>query len=185
MKRLFDFRFSIGDRGFRRSPRFTRHSPHAIPPAFSLVEVVMALGIVSVALLAVIGMLPVGLRSVKNANELAGASLVMNRLADAVREADSANGVDFTNSVAGTNIAYRIGGPAVTNPFAGLSLEGATNGGRLNAVLVITPPASATTPGRAFVSVGWPSAAEWQSGSTNWKNAEGSVTTALQFLPRP
>ncbi len=156
---------------------------------FSLVEVVMAIGIVSIALFAVIGMLPVGLRSVKNANELAGAAVVMNRIAEAVRHAGSSNGIDFTNAVAGKSFSYTIGGaPMPPVVFEGLSLEGATNAtnfGRLNAVLIITPPPTLAAPGRAFVSVGWPAATTWQSNSSNWKNSEGAVATALQFLPRP
>ena len=71
----------------------------------------MAIGIVSVALLAVVGLLPVGLQSVRNANELAGASLVMNRLADAVGNVGSKNGICKNHPVRRTGLPHRVGQP--------------------------------------------------------------------------
>jgi len=64
--------------------------------ALSLVEVTLALGIVSFSMLAVVGLLPVGLQSIKNANEQAGAANVIGGIADALRKASSTDGTTFT-----------------------------------------------------------------------------------------
>jgi uncharacterized protein (TIGR02598 family) len=156
--------------------------------AFSLVEVVIALGVVSFALIAVFGLLPTGLKTVKNANEQAAAANVLGAIADAVRNA-STNGsaTTYSNSIAGQGIGYTLGGAATTINLNNLTLEGgAANNfsARLKAVVVITPPVSTTIPGRALISVAWPPQAVW--GGASWsKTADGSVTSGIQFLPKP
>ena len=156
--------------------------------AFSLVEVVIALGVVSFALIAVFGLLPTGLKTVKNANEQAAAANVLGAIADAVRNA-STNGsaTTYSNSIAGQGIGYTLGGAATTINLNNLTLEGgAANNfsARLKAVVVITPPLSTTIPGRALISVAWPPQAVW--GGASWsKTADGSVTSGIQFLPKP
>ena len=197
MKRLtvFEWRFSSGD--FRvedaQSPRPAAHaafriSHAAFRRAFSLVEVVLAIGIVSFALVAVIGLMPVGLRSVKNANEQAGAADALNAIADSLRTASSTNAINYSNSFAGTPIGYSVGGSLANNTWNNLTLEGSTNdiNRRLAARLDITPPTNSTSPGRATVSVAWSAQANpvWSMNSQTWSNAEGSITSGIQFLPR-
>jgi uncharacterized protein (TIGR02598 family) len=156
--------------------------------AFSLVEVVLAIGIVSFALLAVTGLMPVGLKSVKNANDQAGAANVLNVIADRLRAASSTNSSNYSNSFAGTQIAYAVGGSVATNAWSNLTLEGTVDNSnkRLAARLDITPPVNLTTPGRATVSVAWSAQANptWSTSSQSWANAEGSITSGIQFLPR-
>lgn len=171
-----------------RSQIASRRLRAANHSAFSLVEVVIALGVVSFALIAVFGLLPTGLKTVKNANEQAAAANVLGAIADAVRNA-STNGsaTTYSNSIAGQGIGYTLGGAATTINLNNLTLEGgAANNfsARLKAVVVITPPVSTTIPGRALISVAWPPQAVW--GGASWsKTADGSVTSGIQFLPKP
>ena len=174
------------------APLVTRQSPIVNLLAFSLVEVVLALGIVSFCLIAVIGLMPVGLKSVKNANEQAGAADVLNAIAESLRTAVSTNSTNYSNSFAGTNnITYNVGDTnSVIVTWTKLTMEGAmetppSSPKRLAASLIITPPSNSTSPGRALVSVAWPAQANWNPTTQVWANAEGSITSGIQFLPRP
>lgn len=201
MKRLpiADFRLPISrvrssSASLRRAGVVSIANPKsAIPnsPAFSLVEVTLAIGIVSFALIAVLGLLPVGLKSVKNANEQAGAANVLNAIAESVRSATSTNSTLFTNVFSGQTIQYSVGGPSATNGWSDLKLDGsqetASDQKRISAVVNIFPPANLTTNGRAVISVAWPAQAnpDWNAGTQTWSKAEGSITTGIQFLPKP
>jgi len=187
-------RFWILDWG-RADPRLTSLYASSIQnsasAAFSLIEVTLAIGIVSFALLAVVGLLPVGLRSVKNANEQAAAANVMNAIADALRTASSTDLATFTNSFAGQTISYITNGSATSVTWTNLTLDGsvetAASPKRLSAVLIITPPTSLSAPGRATVSVAWSAQANptWNpSPSNTWTKSEGSLTSGIQFLPK-
>ncbi|MFZ4779265.1 MAG: Verru_Chthon cassette protein B [Terrimicrobiaceae bacterium] len=172
------------------APIPNRQSP--IPSAFSLVEVTLALGIVSFCLLAVVGLLPAGLKSIKNANEQAGAANVVGAVADSVRTASSPDGTNFVASFAGTTYSYRIDGQTnlISVPWDSLGLDGSSinaSSKRLAARLDIYRGSNLTTNSRAVISVAWPAQANptWDSGNQTWSKAEGSVTAAIQFLPKP
>ena len=158
---------------------------------FSLVEVTLAIGIVSFALLAVVGLLPVGLKSVKNANEQAGAANVLNVIAGSLRSASSTNRANFSSQFAGQTVAFAIAGSTTSNSWTNLALDGsletATSPKRLSAVVNIYPASSVTTPSRAVISVAWSaqSAPGWNSTTQRWTNADGSLTSGIQFLPKP
>jgi type II secretory pathway pseudopilin PulG len=193
-------RFSIS--GFRlpigahRAPLATRHLPlplHTNSSAFSLVEVTLALGIVSFALVAVIGLLPVGLKSIKNANEQAGAANVLNAIAGSLRTASSTNASNFFGRFADRDIQYAVGGSASSFVWSNLTLEGTQEDAsgnppkRLSARLeILQAPANLSTPGRAIVSVAWSAQANpgWDSTANRWTGADGSITSGIQFLPR-
>jgi len=157
--------------------------------AFSLVEVVMAVGIVSFCLLAIVGLLPVGLKSVQNANEQAGAAQILNGIAESLRNARSQNGT-YTFAYAGQNATYSLNGSSATHAWTNLTLEGTTNNSfkRVKAQLDYTPPASISSPGRATVSVAWTAQAAnlaWNSANQSWSGADGSLTSGLVFLVKP
>lgn len=162
--------------------------------AFSLVEVVLALGIVSISLLATVGMMSVGLKVVKNANEQAGAGAVLEGLSDALRNASSTNGSVYSSAFAGKPITFSVdqGTALPAIEWKELDLTGSSNSSdsRLFARLEIyrQPTANPPAPGRAILSVAWsartPSLA-WDETKKQWNNAEGSITTGLQFLPKP
>jgi Tfp pilus assembly protein PilV len=155
---------------------------------FSLIEVVIAIGIVSFSILAVVGLLPTGLKTVKNANEQAGAANVLNAIAESLRQASSADGLTFSNAFAGQPIQYNIGASPTNTTWTNLTLEGVTNDqfSRIEAQLSITPPSNSVSPGQATISVAWSANPNlsWNSSSNNWAYADGSITTGIQFLPR-
>jgi type II secretory pathway pseudopilin PulG len=175
-------------------------SPVSRTYGFSLVEVVIAIGIVSFAILGVIGLLPVGLKTVRNANEEAGAANVLNGIAEAVRNAaiaatNSGNPPGlYSNSYAGQSITFTNGGTSTNCLWTNLTLEGiATNdfGKRLSAVLNFTPPSTnLATNGCGTVSVAWSAQANpiWINNTQTWTNTGGSIdgylTIGFRFLPR-
>ncbi len=70
---------------------------------FSLVEVVIAAGVVSFVIFGVIGLLPVGIREFQNATcEAAGAD-VLSSLSVSLRAAQTCDGPNFDWSFSGTN----------------------------------------------------------------------------------
>lgn len=168
-----------------RGSRFKKRNGVA---GFSLVEVTLAIGIISFAMVPIFGLLPVGLRSVKNANEQAGAANVLGAITESLRTASSTNNIDFSGTFAGKPIVYTVGqaGP-VTVAWTNLTLEGVTNSmnSRLSAVLTIYPSTNQSTPGRAVISVAWPASSDnnWNANSRSWAKAEGSITSGIQFLP--
>lgn len=192
---IFDWRVVIGTQiaARRGIPAGSRESliEKRKNDAFSLVEVTLALGIISFALIAVLGLLPVGLRSVKNANDQAGAANVLNAIAGCVRSASSTNSVDYTNTFSGQSITFSVGGAAVTKNWNNLKLDGsletASDPKRISAIAIITPPANATTTGRGVISVAWSAQANpiWDAGNQTWTKADGSITSGMQFLPKP
>ncbi len=155
---------------------------------FSLVEVVVAIGIASFALLAVVGLLPVGMKSAQTAREQAAAASVMNSIANALRYAETTNGTVYSNSFAGQGIAYTIGGAAMTVAWDTLDLNGRvvdSASTRLKVRLVLAPPVNSMTPGQALISIAWPAQApnlKWDN--NKWTNASGHLTTGIQFLPK-
>ena len=159
-------------------------------PGFSLVEVVIAIGIVSFAILGIVGLLPAGLKTVKNANENAGAANVLNAVAESIRAASTTDAQTFTWSFAGVSHPYQIAGGSNNVYLDNLTLEGvATNAlnKRLRAYVSLNAPTSLTSPGYGTISVAWSAQAAklaWDSTLQKWTNADGSVTTAIQFLPR-
>jgi uncharacterized protein (TIGR02598 family) len=165
------------------------------------VEVTIAIGIVAFALLAVVGLLPAGLRSVQNANEQAGAASVLDSIASALNSAtvtDDSNPNTFTatfpfatnsnNSSVSFNLASNPGTSGGTFQWTELTLEGTENPAfkRLSAILIINELPTRSTPGRATISVAWSAASNptWQSAEKKWSKAEGSLTSAILFLPR-
>lgn len=155
----------------------------------SLVEVVMAIGIASFALLAIVGLLPVGMKSIKNASEQAAAANLVNSIAHALRSAEKVNDTTFSNSFASQSIVYTIAGAQTNIAWDALDLNGcATNAAsaRLKARLVITPPSTINANGAALISIAWPAQSinlVWSD--SQWSNAEGQITTSVRFLPRP
>lgn len=157
---------------------------------FSLVEVVVAIGVVAYAIFGILGMLPVGIKGFQNATCEAAAADVLSGLSVALRSAQTTNGTNFDWGFSGTTCRYAVGGSPVTNGWSSLSLEGAAAGNslyrQLSAVCLVTPPQSQSGEGAAVLSVAWPSAANPVFNGTNlsWSRAEGSLTLPIRFVPR-
>lgn len=157
--------------------------PHNLQRAFSLVEVVLALGLVSFCLLAIVGLLPVGLRSVKNANEESAAANALNQMASAIRNATTTDGITYLANGAFTEMAWNMDG--ATKSFTqALALSGQPDAAnvRLQGHVILIAPASSTSPGRAQISVAWPASATWSGGQ--WTKADGSISSGIIFIPR-
>ena len=156
-----------------------------ISPAFSLVEVTLAIGIVSFCLVALLGLIPVGLTAVKTAREEAAAGNCLNYLAAAIRKARAdSTGTNYVVLGAFSNVLFwSEGGPNCNATLSSISLGGtpASNAidKRLVARIEIQPPANSTSTGLARISVAWPQNATW---TTSWQNAQGNVCTSLVFL---
>jgi len=158
--------------------------------AFSLVEVVLALGLVSFCLIAVLGLMPVGLKVVKNANEQAAAATVLSSITRSIRSATTSDNSVFNWTYNGTNFTYTVGSstPNVVT-IDNLNFEGRTDSvsPRLKVRVEFAPPSSLTSCGQGTISVAWPTQADptWDGATKAWKKAEGSLTTSIQFLPKP
>lgn len=149
---------------------------------FSLIEVTLAIGIIAFALMAVIALLPIGLRSVKSATERAGAAAVLESISTALR-----------HSATETPGEFKIISASGTNTFSGptnfvwndLTLEGEEDAlaKRLAARVDILAIPTATNAGRAVVSVAWSAASnpEWNSDTQQWSRSEGFLTSGLLF----
>lgn len=161
------------------------------PSAFSLVEVTISIGILAFCVLAVVGLLPVGLKSIQNANEQAAAAQILTALADNLRGAVSQNG-SYSFAFAGSQKTFQIGGQPETHAWTNLTLEGLPSGSlrepaRLSARLILNPPASQTSSATATISIAWPAAAspQWNADSMSWSKADGWLTSGIVFLPLP
>ena len=165
-----------------------KHPPLHFRPTssagFSLIEVTLAIGIISFALMAVIALLPVGLRSVQNATEQAGAAVVLESLSTALRHSATENPDQFEIFFASEK--HSFSGPQ-TFTWEDLTLEGEKDADRkrLSAVVNVTELPKATTPGRAVVSIAWSAAAnpQWDATNQRWTRAEGFMTSGLIFHP--
>lgn len=159
--------------------------------AFSLIEVVMSLGVVTFCLIPLLGMMPVGFRLVKDANERAAAANAITFIASSLRNATSANNADFSGKFGNTAdaITYTLGGASKVNneAWSSLSLDGlpskSSNEGRIKAYVEIKKTPTLSTPGQALVSVAWPAVAKPVFSNGKWSRAQGSLTVAIQFMP--
>jgi type II secretory pathway pseudopilin PulG len=83
------------------------------PGAFSLVEVALSLGVISFAIIAIVGLFPVAMQTARESNRETRATLIARRI------------VDELQSLPGTDTAL-VRGPSVTNPgwrITGLDLS--------------------------------------------------------------
>lgn len=160
---------------------------------FSLVEVTMAIGIVSFALLAIVGLIPVGLKSVKDSREHAAVANALDALANRIRNAGSEDERNYSTVFSGQEIAYEINGSPVQVKWNDLVLEGEENSGRsrrLVAQLSLTPPmadaqGTVTNAGCATICLAWGAQADPHWDGDSWSRVEGFISTSLRFLPAP
>ena len=161
--------------------------------SFSLVEIVIAIGVLSFVIFGVVGLVPAGLKVFRNSNQQSGAANLLNALADSVRSAVTEDGTNFFWIYNGETNSYTISGPASTKRWEGangLSIQGLRSANTLDkqllAAVVVTPPASPWKEGAALISVAWPAAsgAVWDASTSQWSHTEGSATLGIRFLPR-
>ncbi|XHR30592.1 MAG: hypothetical protein ACFUZC_08515 [Chthoniobacteraceae bacterium] len=156
-------------------------APSNCTAGFSLVEIVVAIGLISFSLLSLVGLLPVGLNSMKTAQEQAGGANCLAQIATSLRTATVTSG------------SYQVVGPysnlswSEPNTLTNISLGGTPTttiaDQRLAAHVEIKTQPTASSPGEAFISVAWPNRAAWNATTNQWANAQGSISTWLIFSP--
>lgn len=167
------------------APRFGYRS-HA---AFSLVEVTLALGMVTFCLLGLVGLLPLGLTSVKSSRDGAAALNTLVQMSEAIQGAQVesvGNDLAFKGAGKYDHLEWKVGGSEVssTTKLSALGFPvSKAQDERFVSRVVITPPTQATSAGTAAISIAWPSQATWDSAKGQWIGAQGSVRTWLVFLP--
>lgn len=144
--------------------------------AFSLVELVIALGIASFCLVAMLGLVPMGLKSAKNTTDQTGAAMLLSSVA-----------LDLRNVTPGSNISpvYGITLPAAGTPGASASNafffneDGTTNtvgtplSVRYGLRLTMSNATSNTT--TAWLQIYWPSTLP----ADRLNNAQGIVESVV------
>ena len=163
----------------------TLRSPHQLNSGFSLIEVTLSLGIIAFALVAVIGLLPAGLNSQKEAADQSHGVQVLNDLTQAVRGIYNENGtLRFAPPLRkikdpdggeqdiivapGTEASFALMENGTLAPLGNNSLE------RRGTVYVNQRPVSANAPRAVFISVAWPQTAARVSGA--WTKASSSTS---------
>jgi len=154
-----------------------------------LVEVVIALGIIAFALISVYSLLPAGLGSMREAEENAAATALLEELASAIGNARAVEGV-YTATGVYSGMSWSYNGALVEHEFENLSLAGtpvpatATSPGRLKARVELTPPSPASPAGNALIAVAWPVTAEWDPDAKRWTGQQGALYSRIIFIPR-
>jgi uncharacterized protein (TIGR02598 family) len=165
-----------------------RQSARPLPAGFSLVEVALALGIVSFCLLAIFGLQAQGLHLNQESRNAAAASRCLEQIVTSIRDA-TRNGSNWTASAGYSDLTWSPGGGPVSRTFSNLNLAGTPSQGnaesRMTARVEVQPPKDAFSTGTAFVSVAWPATATWDASRTNWSRARGSMSARVIFLPQP
>lgn len=155
--------------------------------AFSLIEVTMALGIASFGLLAIGGLLPVGLGSMKDSRDEAAAAKCLEQMAIAIRGATLGADGAYHSSGGFADLSWTDGEVVQPPLYTDISLGGFRTtdsiNQRLTARVEIIAPQGAT-PGKALISVAWPNRATWNTADRKWTKASGSVSTWLTLIPQ-
>lgn len=155
---------------------------------FSLIEVMIALGIVAYMISAVMGLLPSGMKAFRDADERGEASGVVNAVAESIRASvrDTNDPSKFTWCFNGSSNSFTVGGAAVVTGWNALTLEtgAAANLPRLNVAVRLTPPATQTGEGTAVITAAWPTNAtlSWSGSDPVWSRGAGSLTLSIRFL---
>ncbi len=156
---------------------------------FSLVEVTLSIGVLSFALLAVVALLPTGLRTIKDSTEQAAGAAVLTALSEALRHSTSEDGSSYRFEFLGTK-EFVVGNPPPGAwIYENLTLNGSEDAGSRRIVarleILATPSSDGLQPGRAVASVAWSAQGNpsFDPTSKTWRNAMGSLTAPIQFLP--
>jgi len=155
--------------------------------AFSLIEVVVSLGIVSFCLINLLALSVLGLEAMSNASQQSGASNCLQQISTTLQNAVPNSSGAYQATYGLTNFSWSLNGQTNTTTLSNLSVDGlpSTNvpDQRLIAHVEIDSPTNANLPGSALVSVAWPNRAKWNTTTKSWSNAQGSVSCYVIFLP--
>jgi len=132
------------------------------PAAFSLIEVTIALSVAAIALLAILGLMQVGLTSQRATIEQTAATSIATMIySDLTAAAGASNSprfrIDLSSAAASPQTLYFSDGVTPT----GLIGSGPTSASRYRATIDVRPPASAgKAPTGVRIFVSWPAAAD-------------------------
>jgi uncharacterized protein (TIGR02598 family) len=148
---------------------------------FSLVEITLALGVAAFALLAILGLIPVGLNSNQTSIEQSTATNIASAISADFRQVPSAPAIAANASLKATSSLYNIDvsqnytstSPKVFyldqggGPFPPPSAPGSTSRYKVSITLTqpTTNPRAATV---GTITVGWPAAAAQSLGSVSF-----------------
>ena len=146
--------------------------------AFSLIEVTLALGIISFALVAVIGLLPTGLNAQRQAVNQSFGVQGLNDVTQALQGIYvSTNGVvRFPAPLEDLTVGE---GSRSFTLYEDGSLTNSASTARAQVLIVQKPAVGTMLP--IYVSVAWPQTAT--SDGSGWSKAEGSASAFLYLLP--
>lgn len=156
----------------------------ASPHAFSLVEVAVAVGLVTFAMVALFGLLPTGLQSIRESKGQANASLGIERLALSLRQAEEDGagrmvaaapfGGEIEWEASPVNIGFLLDESGRPTDNAAVA--------RLTVRVDLYPPSTPFGKTRAMIRMAWPAAAEWEADREVWTKADGSVESWVAWL---
>ncbi len=153
---------------------------------FTLVEVTLALGILAFCLVAILGLMPVGLDSFRNASRQAEAATLLRQIGvSLLTPVPEENGV-YRLADPGTigDLSWAVGGSVIS--VSGYMTSGGVASDNVSSAdfvwsLQLMPPEEKWKRGQALVRIAWPATATWTG--TEWANAQGSMRTLIFFRP--
>jgi uncharacterized protein (TIGR02598 family) len=145
--------------------------------AFSLVEVVIAMGVAAFCLVAMLGLIPTGVQSVKSTTDQTGATTILNEVVTDLRSTSLGSNLSpglgialpmagVANSVNSTNIIFSESGATISNSTS-------LNGRYLATITLSNSSAYITT---ALIQVRWPATAR----TTNSQGNVETITTIIR-----
>jgi uncharacterized protein (TIGR02598 family) len=187
MRNPADMRIGTTRRFFSRRCALESTSRNFSSSAFSLVEIVIAIGIAAFCLVAMLGLIPTGMKSVKSATEQTAATAVLQEIVTDLRSTPPGSntsprlGIALTSSGANPSTpAVSIGpsGGGITSPFymseSGIIFTNNTSiDARYGVSLTMTNQSTFLT--SVQIVVWWPS-------KVACTNAQGSVETVTTIL---
>lgn len=158
--------------------------------AFTLTEIALAVGIISIGMIAVLGLLPAGLNAMRHGRDELAAAHCLRNLSDGIRNAERVDGnIPATYRAGGvlSNLTWTIGNSAeatltVTNLTSAGAPAARPEDALLNARIEVAPPANPHSAGTATVSVAWPALSTWDG--QKWSRNQGQIATHVVFLPK-
>lgn len=160
--------------------------PRHLFRGFSLVEVTITIGIAAFCLLSVVGLLPLGLGTLKSAQDKTAAALALNQISQAIRSASEDSSGAFSGAGAYSNLSWPDGSVTVLD-LTNLSLSGLPAARSIDqrlAARVKIDLSNTSATGAALISVAWPAGAKWNEAGGRWDNAQGSLNAWVVFTPR-
>ncbi len=167
------------------------------PYGFSLTEVVIAIGILSFCVIAIVGLMPAGLRVTEQGVEEGRAMQTLASLSTSLRSATSSDGTNFTAAKPFTNLSWRVGGSRENTTFfftENASVSTSSSDSRQLVFISLVPPTNGLATGTAYAGVAWPGAgtkvSNWtapgataDAASPSIGNQRGYVSTTVIFTP--